>query len=79
LINDLANKYHKTSAQILLRWGTERGTVVIPKSTTPERIKENINVFDFSLSTEDIELITKLDRKYRFVQPSEWWGFPYFD
>jgi len=79
VIVDLAKKYQKTAAQILLRWGIERGTIVIPKSTTLERLKENIGIFDFSLSAEDVDIIARLDKKHRFVRPEEWWGFPYFD
>ncbi len=50
-------------AQIILRWLTQRGVVAIPKSTHKERIVENINIFDFELSTEDMAAIASLDRK----------------
>ena len=58
-----ARKYGKTSAQVILRWHIQRGVVVIPKSTHYERMVENLNVFDFTLSAEDMEKITQLDKK----------------
>lgn len=59
----LAGKYHKTVAQIILRWLTQRGIVAIPKSVRKERIEENFEVFDVELSQEDMEAIATLDRK----------------
>jgi diketogulonate reductase-like aldo/keto reductase len=53
----LSEKYGKTPAQIVLRWHLQLGNVVIPKSVTPSRIEENINVFDFILDTEDMAAI----------------------
>lgn len=69
VILDLATKYHKSPAQILLRWQTQRGVVVIPKSVTESRIKENIQVFDFSLQAEEMDSITALDRGWRYIVP----------
>jgi len=78
-IVDLAQKYGKSSAQVLLRWAIQRGTVAIPKSVTPENIKNNIQVFDFELSAEEMSTIAGLERGYRFVDPYEWWKIPYFN
>jgi alcohol dehydrogenase (NADP+) len=77
LIN-IANKYKKTPAQILLNWGIARGTVVIPKSTSEERLIENISSLDFELAIEDIQAISNLNRNYRFVDSYSWWKIPYF-
>jgi diketogulonate reductase-like aldo/keto reductase len=65
LITSLAEKYAKTAAQIVIRWHLEMGNVVIPKSVTPARIGENIDVFDFDLDPEDVESITGLNRDGR--------------
>ena len=63
VIVNLAAKYKKTPAQIMLRWHIQRGIVVIPKSTHFERMKENFDVFDFTLSEEDMQEIAQLDKK----------------
>ncbi|WP_438492578.1 aldo/keto reductase [Paenibacillus sp. IHBB 3054] len=59
----LAEKYNKSVAQVILRWLTQRGVVVIPKSVHKERIVENFNIFDFEISPEDMESIASLDTK----------------
>jgi diketogulonate reductase-like aldo/keto reductase len=61
----IAQKHNRTPAQIVLRWHLQLGNVVIPKSVTPSRIKENIDVFDFSLDTEDIAAISALNEDRR--------------
>ncbi len=62
VIADIAQKYNKTTAQVMLRWNIQRGVVVLPKSTHKERMAENLNVFDFTLSDEDMAAITALDK-----------------
>jgi len=57
----IAKAHGKTTAQIILRWHVQLGHMVIPKSTTPERIKANIDVFDFILSPDEMKLIATLD------------------
>ena len=64
-VTGLADKYGKTPAQVVLRWHVELGNVVIPKSVTPARIRENIDVFDFELAEEDVEAISALNRNTR--------------
>ena len=59
----LAAKYRKSVAQVVLRWLIQRGVVVIPKSVRPERMAENIDVFDFHLAREDMDLIATLDTR----------------
>lgn len=59
----IANKYKKTTAQIMLRWHIQRGVVVIPKSTHIERMEENLNIFDFELDPIDMNQISELDKK----------------
>lgn len=59
----IAGKYKKTTAQVILRWHIQRGGVVIPKSTHKTRMAENLNVFDFVLEQADMNLISTLDKK----------------
>jgi len=63
VLRSIAARHHKTVAQIILRWLTQRGIIAIPKSVRPERIAENFNVFDFQLGSEDMEAIATLDTK----------------
>ncbi|WP_302638633.1 aldo/keto reductase, partial [uncultured Clostridium sp.] len=61
LIIGLSEKYKKTIAQIILRWHVQRGVIPIPKSSNKERIKENLNIFDFEISNEDMKIINSLN------------------
>ena len=63
LLVSLAKKYNKSVAQIILRWLTQRGVVVIPKSVRKERMAENFNIFDFELEATDMEIIKTIDTK----------------
>lgn len=63
VLAQLAEKYNKTTAQIILRWHIQRGVVVIPKSTHKARMEENLQVFDFVLEPEDMNRISALDKK----------------
>jgi 2,5-diketo-D-gluconate reductase A len=64
-IVSIASRVGKTPAQVVLRWHVERGFIVFPKSVTPARIRENIGIFDFELSGEDVEAISALNRNER--------------
>lgn len=59
----LAEKYRKTPAQVLLRFLTQKGIIVIPRSTKSEHIKENFDLFDFELITAEISQLSTLDKK----------------
>lgn len=61
LLQKIAKKHGKTPAQVMLRWLVQRNIVVIPKSVHKDRMEENLNIFDFSLDTEDMEQIKALD------------------
>jgi diketogulonate reductase-like aldo/keto reductase len=65
-ILDLAGKYSRTPAQIILRWHLQNQVVIIPKSITPSRIKENAQIFDFTLDAEDVHVINGLNKDHRF-------------
>lgn len=78
VVAEIARNHGKSPAQILIRWGVQRKTVVIPKSVTPARIKENIDVFDFELSETEMRTMAGINRNLRFVNPCAWWKIPYF-
>lgn len=61
VLSGIGEKYGKSAAQVALRWNIQRGVAVIPKSTHKERMEQNIDIWDFSLSNEDMESIKKLD------------------
>ncbi|MCD8300449.1 MAG: aldo/keto reductase [Clostridiales bacterium] len=61
VLQAIGSKYGRTSAQVMLRWNIQRGVIVIPKSTHKERMQENFNVFDFSLTDGDMSAIAALD------------------
>jgi methylglyoxal/glyoxal reductase len=66
-ITILAKKHSKSNAQVILRWALQHGNIVIPKSSHKERLKENIDVFDFEISEEDIAKLDALNENYSLV------------
>ncbi|CDQ66389.1 aldo-keto reductase family 1 member A1-A [Oncorhynchus tshawytscha] len=66
----IALRHSMTPAQVILRWQVQRGVVCIPKSVTPSRIQQNIQVFDFSLSDEDMKQMESFSRNERYIVPS---------
>ena len=66
ILKQMAEKYAKTVAQVVLRWDLQKGVVTIPKSSKPERIVSNADLFDFELSSEDVQILDNLDRGKRF-------------
>ena len=65
VLEEIGEKYSKTAAQVILRWNIERGLIVIPKSSSPVRQAENLDVFDFELTVEDMEKIDSLNKDER--------------
>lgn len=61
VLTEIGNQYGKTPAQVALRWNTQRGVVVIPKSVHRERMRQNIDIWDFTLSEQDMKRIAELD------------------
>ncbi|WP_289847759.1 aldo/keto reductase [Arenibacter algicola] len=66
IMKDLAAKYKKTIAQIVLRWDLQKGVITIPKSSKKDRIRANADIFDFELAPEDVKKLEQLDRGKRF-------------
>jgi D-xylose reductase len=71
VIRDIARRHQRTPAQIALRWGVQRGTAVVPKTSRSERLRENIALFDFELSDDEMRRIGALDRGRRFNDPGD--------
>jgi D-xylose reductase len=64
-----AEQLGKSPAQVVLRWAIQRGTAIVPKTARPERLAENLALFDFELSTNELQAISALDRGRRFNDP----------
>lgn len=74
-LKTIASKYNKTTAQVILRWQVQTNIVTIPKSMTPSRIAENLNIFDFELNTEDILMIESLNKDGHYGPDPETFDF----
>lgn len=73
VVMDLAERYGKTPAQVVLRWGLQLGVILIPKSIKRERIIENAQIFDFELNDAEMEKIDSLEKHLRFgSHPDDW-------
>lgn len=75
VVQEIAAKHNKSPAQVLLRWCIDRGLTVISKSDHEKRIKENFQVFDFSLSKEEVDALLALDRRQLVCDTREYWNF----
>ncbi|XP_030626298.1 aldo-keto reductase family 1 member D1 isoform X2 [Chanos chanos] len=76
LLVSIAKRHNKTTAQVALRFNVQRGVVVIPKSFSPSRIKENFQIFDFCLTDEEMKAIEGLNKNVRFVELLMWSDHP---
>merc|ERR1711991_989248 len=72
----IAMETGRSVAQVALRWAVQRGTVPLAKSVTPSRIKANIDIFNFSLTDEQMQEFALLDKDYHYLRPNEWYGIP---
>lgn len=77
-LKEIADKYKKSVAQVLIRYQIQQGNIVIPKSVTKNRIKDNFNVFDFELSADDLKTIDSFDRNGRLVPINEAKNHPHY-
>ena len=66
IFTELAKKYNKSNAQVILRWHTQMGFIVIPGTKNPEHIKDNFNIFDFELTDEDMQKIATINKNIRY-------------
>ena len=66
IFGELAEKYGKSNAQIILRWHVQSGNIVIPGSKNPDHIRDNFSIFDFELTSEDVEKIAEVDKNVRY-------------
>ena len=69
VFTDLAAKYSKSTAQIILRWHVQSGNIVIPGSTNPDHIRDNADIFDFTLTDEEMAAIKAVDKNTRYYTP----------
>ncbi len=69
VLQTLSKKYDKSPVQIMLRWHIEHGLIPIPRSENPKHIRENIEIFDFSLTPQEVAEIDRLDDGYRIIRP----------
>lgn len=69
IVHEAARRHGRSPAQVVLRWAVQRGTAVIPKTSRPERLRENLALSDFELSAEETAAISRLDRGRRFNDP----------
>ena len=70
VFTELAKKYGKTNVQIILRWHIQEGNIIFPKSTNPQHIKDNMDIFDFALTEEEMQKIRNMDKGIRFFNMS---------
>ncbi|MAT16081.1 MAG: 4-dihydromethyl-trisporate dehydrogenase [Planctomyces sp.] len=71
VIKQIAADHQCTPAQIILRWGVQRGTAIVPKSTHPDRLRENFSLFDFELTEDEMATINNLNENRRFNDPGK--------
>jgi len=69
IVKEIAQKHGKTPAQVVLRWAVQRGSAAIPKTTKPERLAENIDLYSFNLSEEQMKAVSALNKNRRFNDP----------
>jgi len=72
---EIAEKYQKSTAQVVLKWDLQNDVITIPKSMTPSRIRENLDIFDFTLSGEELEKISSLNEDFHYGPDPEVYNF----
>ncbi|HWI49613.1 MAG TPA: aldo/keto reductase, partial [Rummeliibacillus sp.] len=72
---EIAEKYHKSTAQVVLKWDLQNDVITIPKSMTPSRFRENLDIYDFTLSGEELEKISSLNEDFHYGPNPEVYNF----
>lgn len=78
VLRQIAERHKKTTAQVVLRWFVDRKIIPTPKTVRYPRLIENIDIFDFQLDEEEIEMISQFNRNVRFTSPSFWQNHPHY-
>jgi len=79
VVGEIAKRYNKSIPNILCKWSIQKGFSVIPKSSTPARVIDNFNIFDFEISEADMQALDNLNKNYRTCDPIHFWGIPVFN
>ncbi|KAJ5076728.1 hypothetical protein M0811_00045 [Anaeramoeba ignava] len=79
IIKEISQRLNCLPAQVVLKWQIQRGLIVIPKSSNPLHMKENLQALEFTLSQEDMDKIKSINRNYRFLNPMNFWGITVFE
>ena len=74
LVGELAETYGRTPAQVVLRWHMELGLVTVPKSSDPDRLRQNLEIFDFALAADDVAALSALDQGESAATDSDRFG-----
>lgn len=72
----IANKYGKSTSQVVLRYLLDRGLIIIPKSTNQKRLAQNLDLFDFKLTAEEVATVGQFNKNVRVIEPKTWKDFP---
>lgn len=72
----IANKYGKSTSQVVLRYLLDRGLIIIPKSTNQKRLAQNLDLFDFKLTAEEVATVGQFNKNIRVIEPKTWKDFP---
>jgi len=79
VIGEIARRIGKSPAQVVLRWHAQRGVCAIPKTIRENELRENLGIFQFTLSEKDMAAITSLDTNFHYLRPRDWFGLPLWD
>jgi diketogulonate reductase-like aldo/keto reductase len=79
VITAIAEKHGVSAAQVCLRWTNQRGVATMPFSLKENEMKENLDIWKFTLTDEDMDQIATLDKGFHYLRPDDWFGLPLWD